>query len=68
MVGTAEQVAERICEVVAETGCDGFMIRQALLPVYVNEIVDLVVPALQRRGAMRKEYSGKTFRHHMTEY
>ena len=68
IVGTAEQVADRLCEIVEETGADGFMIREAFLPSYINDIVDRVVPALQRRGAMRKEYSGKTFRDHIYEY
>ena len=57
-----------MCEIVDETGADGFMIREAFLPSYINDIVDRVVPALQRRGAMRKEYSGKTFREHIYEY
>jgi FMN-dependent oxidoreductase (nitrilotriacetate monooxygenase family) len=68
IVGTAEQVAEQMCEIVEETGADGFMIREAFLPSYINDIVDRVVPALQRRRAMRTEYSGKTFREHIYEY
>jgi alkanesulfonate monooxygenase SsuD/methylene tetrahydromethanopterin reductase-like flavin-dependent oxidoreductase (luciferase family) len=68
IVGTAEQVADRMCEIVEETGADGFMIRDALLPAYLLDFVDRVVPALQRRGAFRKEYSGKTFRDHVYEY
>jgi alkanesulfonate monooxygenase SsuD/methylene tetrahydromethanopterin reductase-like flavin-dependent oxidoreductase (luciferase family) len=57
-----------MCEIVEETGADGFMIREALLPAYLLDFVDRVVPALQRRGAFRKEYSGKTFRDHVYEY
>lgn len=68
IVGTAEQVADRMCEIVDETGAGGFMIREAFLPSYINDIVDRVVPALQRRGAFRKEYSGRTFREHIYEY
>lgn len=68
IVGTPDQVADRMCEIAEETGADGFMIREALLPSYLIDIVDRVVPALQRRGAMRKEYSGKTFRDHILEY
>jgi alkanesulfonate monooxygenase len=68
IVGTAEQVADRMCEIVEETGADGFMIREALLPAYLLDFVDRVIPALQRRGAFRKEYSGKTFRDHVYEY
>jgi FMN-dependent oxidoreductase (nitrilotriacetate monooxygenase family) len=68
IVGTGEEVAEKMCEIVAETGADGFMIREAFLPSYMHDIVDRVVPALQRRGAMRKGYSGRTFREHIYEY
>lgn len=68
IVGTAEDVAERMCEIASETGADGFMIREALLPSYLTDIVDRVVPALQRRKALRTQYSGKTFRDHIFEY
>lgn len=68
VVGTAEEVADRLCEIAEETGGDGFMIRDALFPSYISEIVDLLVPALQRRGAFRKEYSGTMFRDHINEY
>lgn len=68
IVGTAEEVADKMCQIVEETGADGFMIREALIPAYLHDIVDGVVPALQRRGAMRKAYSGRTFRDHINEY
>jgi FMN-dependent oxidoreductase (nitrilotriacetate monooxygenase family) len=68
LVGTAEEVAEQMCAISEETGADGFMIREAFLPSYVSDIVDRLVPALQRRGAFRKGYSGKTFRDHINEY
>lgn len=68
IVGTPEQVAERMCEIVEETGADGFMIRDALLPSYILDFVDRIIPALQRRGAFRKEYSGTTLRDHVYEY
>lgn len=68
VVGSVEEVADRLCEIVEETGCDGFMIREALLPQYIHEVTELLVPALQRRRAVRTEYSGKTFRDHMNEF
>ena len=68
IVGTPDEVADRMCEIVEESDADGFMIREAFLPSYINDMVDRVVPALQRRGAMRKEYSGRTFRDHILEY
>ncbi|OLT11916.1 hypothetical protein BJF78_25590 [Pseudonocardia sp. CNS-139] len=68
IVGTAEEVADRMCEIAEETGADGFMFRETLHPGYVADIVDGLVPALQRRGAMRTEYAGKTFREILNEY
>jgi alkanesulfonate monooxygenase SsuD/methylene tetrahydromethanopterin reductase-like flavin-dependent oxidoreductase (luciferase family) len=68
VVGTGEEVAERLCEIAAETGADGFAIREAFLPSYLNDWVDRVVPALQRRKMLRREYSGTMFRDHLTEY
>jgi alkanesulfonate monooxygenase SsuD/methylene tetrahydromethanopterin reductase-like flavin-dependent oxidoreductase (luciferase family) len=68
IVGTAEQVADRLCEIVDDTDADGFLIREAFLPSYIADIVDRLVPALQRRGRMRTEYAGKTFREHLNEY
>ena len=68
VVGTGEEVAERLCEIAAETGADGFAIREAFLPSYLNDWVDRVIPALQRRHMFRSEYSGKMFRDHLGEY
>jgi len=44
------------------------MIRDALLPAYILDFVDRIIPALQRRGAFRKEYSGSTLRDNVYEY
>jgi FMN-dependent oxidoreductase (nitrilotriacetate monooxygenase family) len=65
MVGTADQVAEQMLAVAEETGADGYMIREALLPGYVLDIVDHLVPALQRRGLFRTQYCGTTFRENL---
>lgn len=68
IVGTAETVADRICEIAEETGANGFLFRESLLPSYIADITDRLVPALQRRGAARTEYSGSTFRDHINEF
>ncbi|MDB5821110.1 MAG: hypothetical protein JWQ11_4750 [Rhizobacter sp.] len=68
IVGTASDVADQMCAIAEETGADGFMIREAFLPAYISDIVDRLVPALQKRGAFRKAYRGKTFRDHINEY
>lgn len=66
--GTPEEVAEQMIEVMAEVGGDGFLIEGSgynrQLPVVLNELV----PALQRSGAVRTEYSGKNFREVLNEF
>jgi FMN-dependent oxidoreductase (nitrilotriacetate monooxygenase family) len=68
LVGTAEEVADQMCEIAEETGADGFLFRESMHPAYLADICDGLVPALQRRGAMRTEYSGGTFREVLNEY
>jgi FMN-dependent oxidoreductase (nitrilotriacetate monooxygenase family) len=68
LAGTAVQVADRMEEMFEETGSrGGFMIslsqaapRQALL-----NMVDYLVPELQRRGRYRRTYEGRTLRENL---
>jgi long-chain alkane monooxygenase len=56
LIGTPTQVAERMGEVMAEVGGDGFLITTPVLRVsrrYVVEIADGLIPALQQRGLTR---------------
>ena len=53
LVGTPDQVAERMGEVMEEVGGDGFLITSPAMRNsrrYISEITDGLVPALQRRG------------------
>jgi FMN-dependent oxidoreductase (nitrilotriacetate monooxygenase family) len=64
IAGTAEHVADHLEEVFEATGGHGgFMVAfsQATPGDFLN-IVDLLVPELQRRGRFRTEYEGKTLR------
>ena len=45
--------------------CDGFNILFPYIPAGVDDMVDRVVPELQRRGLFRKEYAGTTLRDHL---
>jgi FMN-dependent oxidoreductase (nitrilotriacetate monooxygenase family) len=69
-VGTPDSVAAEMAEMMQEVGGDGFLLnimgdtsRHGLAMV-----VDGLVPALQQRGVMRKEYSGKTFRENLLAF
>lgn len=72
LVGTPEQVAERMGEVMEEAGGDGFIITTPLLRLnrrYVAEVTDGLVPALQRRGQTRGAYTpGNTLRQNLAEF
>jgi alkanesulfonate monooxygenase len=47
---------------VAETDIDGFNMAYAVTPETFSDIVDLVVPELQRRGVYKLDYASGTLR------
>ncbi len=72
VIGTPEQVAERLIEVNEEFQGDGFLINSPFQKIsrrYVNEICEGLVPALQRRGAVRTQYKeGSTLKELLREF
>ncbi|PWR20910.1 NtaA/DmoA family FMN-dependent monooxygenase [Zavarzinia compransoris] len=71
LVGTPDTVADRMGEVAAAVGGDGFLITTPHLGVnrrIIHEVTDGLVPALQRRGLMRTDYSGKTLRENLRAF
>jgi len=65
MIGTPATIAEEMEEWLATEGCDGFNIMFPYLPGGLDDFVDRVVPELQRRGLLRREYEGKTLRENL---
>ena len=63
--GNAADVADVLEDWYRGQACDGFMLSNPIMPVALRNIVDLVVPELQRRGLFRTEYAGATLRDHM---
>jgi FMN-dependent oxidoreductase (nitrilotriacetate monooxygenase family) len=61
LVGTPEQIADTFEEWV-EAGVDGFNLAYAITPGTFADFVDGVVPVLQKRGLMQKEYQEGTLR------
>jgi alkanesulfonate monooxygenase SsuD/methylene tetrahydromethanopterin reductase-like flavin-dependent oxidoreductase (luciferase family) len=51
-----------MAEVMQEVGGDGFVFSGAVTRRHVAEVVDGVVPALQRRGLVRTAYEHRHFR------
>ncbi len=62
IVGSYEQVADAFQDWVAETDIDGFNLAYAVTPETFTDIVDLVVPELQRRGVYKTDYAPGTLR------
>ncbi len=61
-VGTPETIADAMEEWLATEACDGFNVMFPYLPAGLDDVVDRVVPELQRRGLFRHEYEGTTLR------
>ncbi len=65
MVGTANSIADEMQEWIETGGSDGFTIMFPYLPGGLEDFCAKVVPELQRRGLMRREYEGTTLRDHL---
>jgi alkanesulfonate monooxygenase SsuD/methylene tetrahydromethanopterin reductase-like flavin-dependent oxidoreductase (luciferase family) len=72
LVGTPDQVAKHMHEIMEAVGGDGFLITRPNTTLisrqYISEICEGLVPALQRRGAVRTEYKGNTLREVLREF
>ena len=62
LVGTPAEIVDRIVEAQEESGFDGLAIQDRPSVARVTEIVDTLVPELQRRGLMRTQFRHKTLR------
>lgn len=64
-VGTAKTIADEMQEWLETDACDGFNVMFPYLPMGLDDVVEKVVPELQRRGLFRTEYEGTTLRDHL---
>ena len=65
LVGTPSQVADQLQSWFENDAADGFNLMPPVLPTGLDDIVNLLVPELRRRGLFRSEYTGKTLRDHL---
>ena len=65
MVGTAAQVADGMEEWLETRACHGFNVMFPFAPKGLDDVVDRLVPELQRRGLFRTAYEGTTLRDHL---
>jgi FMN-dependent oxidoreductase (nitrilotriacetate monooxygenase family) len=71
LVGTPDRVAAHMGEIMAEVGGDGFLVTSPVMRLnrrYITEITDGLVPALQRRGLVRTDYTFEQFRDNLLEF
>ena len=64
-IGTPEQIADHMEKWWCEGGADGFNIQPPYQPGSLNDFVDMVIPVLQERGLVRRDYEGNTLREHL---
>jgi hypothetical protein len=58
VVGTAADIVDQMESWQAAQAADGYKIIPSHLPSGLDDVVDLVVPELQRRGLFRRAYQG----------
>jgi FMN-dependent oxidoreductase (nitrilotriacetate monooxygenase family) len=71
LIGTPDEVAERMGAAIEAIGGDGFLIStpfQRTSRRFINEICEGLVPALQRRGLVREAYTRTTLRETLREF
>lgn len=62
LVGSAETVADELQSWVEETDVDGFNLAYAVTHETFSDVVKLLIPELQKRGAYKREYQPGTLR------
>jgi FMN-dependent oxidoreductase (nitrilotriacetate monooxygenase family) len=67
-VGTAESIADNMRDAMDHVGGDGFLLAGLITRRYITELVDGLIPVLQRRGLTRSSYSGKTLRENLRAF
>ncbi len=66
LVGTPAQVADAMQHFLEAGGGNGFQITPPFYaPDYYEDVVNLLVPELQKRGVYRDDYTGTTLREHV---
>jgi alkanesulfonate monooxygenase len=65
VVGSPGEVADALELWYRAGAADGFNLLPLTFPGGLEDIVDLLIPELQRRGLFRKEYEGKTLRENL---
>lgn len=69
LVGTPDQVAAQMGDIIEEVGGDGFLFSMPNVSRRtMAEITDGLIPALQRRGLTRRAYAHQHLRDNLVEF
>lgn len=66
LIGTAEQIADRLEELAPSA--DGFLFSGQVHPANVHRTLNPLAPVLRRRGLLRREYTGRGLRANLREF
>lgn len=64
-VGPPSEIADELERWLTGEAADGFTVTFPYVPEGLDDVVEKLVPELQRRGLFRKEYNGTTLRDHL---
>jgi len=67
-IGTTDRIASDLENTMQEIGGDGFLLQDLATRRSVSEIVDGLVPCLQRRGVVRNAYEHALFRDNLLSF
>ena len=68
LIGTPAQVADAMLGMLEEGGGSGFQISPPYhAPAYFNDLVEMLIPELRKRGLYRDDYCGTTLAEHVRE-
>lgn len=62
IVGSVDQVVAELADWMEKTDIDGFNIARLIMPDTTRDFVEMVVPALQERGLVKRDYRDGTLR------
>jgi FMN-dependent oxidoreductase (nitrilotriacetate monooxygenase family) len=65
LIGTPVEIADELEAWFRDGAADGFNILAPILPQGLDDVIDLVLPELRRRGLFRDDYTGTTLRDHL---
>lgn len=65
LVGTPAEIVDELEAWFRDGAADGFNIMAPILPQGFDDVIDLVLPELRRRGLVRTAYEGTTLREHL---